>query len=112
MYRDEIKAKRTKKIKSKSYRRILNKRRGKLKYAIEEVLAHERGGMPNEEDVVERERKRVEEKDLKTWAGYGTGFKRASNELQMGIAGNAVPQEDEEFECGGHREEDDVFNGD
>ncbi|KAG0638159.1 small-subunit processome [Tuber brumale] len=133
MYREEVKAKRIKKIKSKSYHRILKKERGKQKNAVEEALALERGGAPNEEDVMERERKRAEERMTlrHKQSKWSKGIKdsgrtmwdeeaqngavemaKRSEELRMRIAGKAVLGEDEEFESSGDDEEDDLFNED
>ncbi|CAZ85657.1 unnamed protein product [Tuber melanosporum] len=133
MYREEIKAKRIKRIKSKSYHRILKKERGKQKNAIEEALALERGGAPSEEDVMERERKRAEERMTlrHKQSKWSKGIKdsgrtmwdeeaqngavemaKRSEELRMRIAGKEVLGEDEEFESSGDDEEDDLFNED
>jgi U3 small nucleolar RNA-associated protein 14 len=62
MYRQEVKAKRLKKIKSKSYHRIKKKERLREQQAIEAALAEERGGEPDSEEEMERERKRAEER--------------------------------------------------
>ncbi|KAF8251082.1 small-subunit processome [Wilcoxina mikolae CBS 423.85] len=59
MYREELKAKRIKKIKSKSYHRIKKKERLRQEEAIREALAEERGGEPDSEEEMERERRRA-----------------------------------------------------
>ncbi|PWW72723.1 Utp14-domain-containing protein [Tuber magnatum] len=133
LYREEIKAKRIKKIKSKSYHRILKKERGKQKNAVEEALALERGGAPDEGDIMERERERAEErmtlrhKQSKWSKGMrdsgrtmwdeeaqngAVEMARRSEELRMRIAGRAILEEGEEFESSDDDEEDDLFNED
>lgn len=62
MYREEAKAKRLKKIKSKSYHRIKKKEFLREQQAIEAALAEERGGEPDSEEEIERERRRAEER--------------------------------------------------
>ncbi|CUS13122.1 unnamed protein product [Tuber aestivum] len=130
LYREEIKAKRIKKIKSKSYHRILKKERGKQQNAIEEALALERGGVPNEEDIMERERKRAEERMTlrHKQSKWSKGMKdsgrtmwdeeaqngavemaKRSEELRMRISGRPILGEDEELE-GSDDEEDDLFD--
>ncbi|RPB01097.1 Utp14-domain-containing protein [Choiromyces venosus 120613-1] len=136
LYREEIKAKRIKKIKSKSYHRILKKERTKQQNAIEEALALERGGVPDEEDIMERERKRAEERmslrhkqskwskgvkesgrtmwDEEAQDGAVEMAKR-SEELRMRIAGKPILGEDEELFGSSDDEEedeDDLFNED
>ena len=115
LYPKEIRAKR-KKIKSKSYHRILKKERVKNLNAAEEALALESGVVPNEEDIMERGRKRTEEritlrhkqskwskgmKDLRRtmWddgAQNGKVEIAKLSELRMGIAGKAILGEGEE----------------
>jgi len=62
MYREELKAKRIKKIKSKSYHRIKKKERLRQEEAIQSALAEERDGEPDSEEEMERERRRAEER--------------------------------------------------
>lgn len=62
LYREELKAKRIKKIKSKAYHRVHKKERLRQEEAIKEALTLERGGVPEEEEMMERERKRAEER--------------------------------------------------
>ena len=133
LYREETKAKRIKKIKSKSYHRILKKERVKHQNAAEEALALENGGAPNEEDIMERERKRAEERMTlrHKQSKWSKGMKdsgrtiwdeeaqdgavemaKLSEELRMRIAGKAILGEDEELESSGDEEEDDLFNED
>jgi len=133
LYREEVKAKRIKKIKSKSYHRILKKERLKEQNAsgAAETLALGHGGVPNEEDIMERERKRAEERmtlrhrqskwskgmkdsgrtmwDEEAQDGVVEMAKR-SEELRMRIAGKAILGEDEELESSG--DEEDLFNED
>jgi len=61
---EEVKAKNIQKIKPKSYHRILKTERIKEQNASAgvEALALGHGGVPNEEDILERERKRAEER--------------------------------------------------
>ncbi|KAL7275074.1 hypothetical protein RUND412_002009 [Rhizina undulata] len=61
LYREELKAKRIKKIKSKTYRRIHKKERMKEQQAIEDAIRLE-NGVPDEGEELERERKRAEER--------------------------------------------------
>ncbi|KAI5854000.1 Utp14 protein-domain-containing protein [Tricharina praecox] len=62
MYREELKAKRIKKIKSKSYHRIKKKERMRQDEAIQSALAEERDGEPDSDEEMERERRRAEER--------------------------------------------------
>ena len=62
MYREELKAKRIKKIKSKSYHRIKKKERLRQEEAIQSALAEERDGEPDSEEEMEREKRRAEER--------------------------------------------------
>lgn len=62
LYREELKAKRIKKIKSKAYHRVHKKERVRQEQAVEEALALQRGGVVDEEEVMERERRRAEER--------------------------------------------------
>ncbi|KAI5850443.1 Utp14 protein-domain-containing protein [Morchella snyderi] len=65
LYREELRAKRVKKIKSKAYRRVHKKERARQEQAVEEALALERGGKgegEKEEEAMERERRRAEER--------------------------------------------------
>jgi U3 small nucleolar RNA-associated protein 14 len=62
MYREEAKAKRIKKIKSKSYRRIRKKERVRQEEAIRDALAEEHGGAPDEDEELEHERRRAQER--------------------------------------------------
>jgi len=117
LYREEIKAKRIIKIKSKFYHRVLKKERVKHHNAAEEALALENGRVPNEEDIMERERKRAEERmalkhkqskwskgmrdlgktmwDEEAQNGAAEMAKR-SEEPRMRIAGKVILGEDEE----------------
>jgi len=134
LYREEIKAKRIKKIKSKSYHRILKKERIKQQNASggAEALSHGHGGVPNEEDIMERERKRAEERMTlrHKQSKWSKGMKdsgrtmwdeeaengviemaKRSEELRMRISGKAIG-EDEELESSGDGGEDDLFDED
>lgn len=62
LYREEAKAKRLKKIKSKSYHRIKKRERKKQEQAMEEAMALEGEGPNDEEDAEERDRRRAEER--------------------------------------------------
>lgn len=62
LYREEAKAKRIKKIKSKSYHRIKKKERLRADRAINEAITEGRGGEPDPEDEMEQERRRAEER--------------------------------------------------
>lgn len=132
LYREEAKAKRIKKIKSKAYHRIQKKERLKQQKAIEETLALERGGMEGEEELMERERKRAEErmtlrhknskwaKDMKNsgrtvWDEEAQDgvveMAKRSEELRMRIAGKKVRGEDDTGSDSSSEEEaEDPFN--
>lgn len=62
LYREELKAKRIKKIKSKAYHRVHKKERLRQEDAIKEALVLECGGVSGGEETMERERKRAEER--------------------------------------------------
>ncbi|KAF8545495.1 small-subunit processome [Trichophaea hybrida] len=117
MYREELKAKRIKKIKSKSYHRIKKKERLRQEEAIREALAEERDGEPDSEEEMERERRRaVERMSLKhkqsrwakgikdsgrtAWdedARHGAmAMAQRSEELRRKIQGEHVGSDDEE----------------
>jgi len=119
MYREELKAKRIKKIKSKSYHRIKKKERLRQEEAIREALAEERDGEPDSEEEMERERRRaVERMSLKhKQSRWGKGVKdsgravwdedarhgavamaQRSEELRRKIQGERVGSDGEENE--------------
>lgn len=62
MYREELKAKRIKKIKSKSYHRIKKKERVREQEAIDAALKEGNDGETDSEEEMERERKRAVER--------------------------------------------------
>ena len=62
MYREELKAKRIKKIKSKSYHRLKKKERLRQEEAIRGALTEERDGKPDSDEEMEHERKRATER--------------------------------------------------
>lgn len=131
LYREELKAKRIKKIKSKAYHRIHKKERMRQEEAIEEALALERGGIPDEEETMERERKRAEErmtlrhkqskwaKGMKEsgrtiWDGEAQDgaidMARRAEELKRRIRGKDVAGGDSEEEESSSEENDDEFD--
>ncbi|KAH0608031.1 uncharacterized protein H6S33_002083 [Morchella sextelata] len=132
LYREELKAKRIKKIKSKAYHRVHKKERMRQEQAIEEALALEKGGVVGEEEMMERERKRAEERmtlrhKQSKWA---KGMKesgrsvwddeaqdgaiemaRRAEELTRRIKGKDIRGEGEEFgESSSEEEDDDAFD--
>ncbi|KAH8145090.1 uncharacterized protein LAJ45_10870 [Morchella importuna] len=131
LYREELKAKRIKKIKSKAYHRVHKKERVRQEQAIEEALALERGGVVDEEEMMERERRRAEERmtlrhKQSKWA---KGMKesgrsvwddeaqdgaiemaRRAEELTRRIKGKDVRGEGEEFGESSSSEEDEDDN--
>lgn len=131
LYREELKAKRIKKIKSKAYRRIHKKERMRQEEAIEEALVLERGGVPDEEETMERERKRAEERmtlrhKQSKWANGmkesgrtiwdeevqdgAIDMARRSDELKRRISGKGVQGESSEEEESSSEEEEDEFD--
>ncbi|KAI5788864.1 small-subunit processome [Peziza echinospora] len=62
LYREEIKAKRLKKIKSKSFRRVHKKEREKQQKLVSEAILAEGGEAAQDEDDDARERRRAEER--------------------------------------------------
>lgn len=131
LYREELKAKRIKKIKSKAYHRVHKKERQRQEEAIKEALALESGGVPDEEEAMEWERKRAEErmtlrhkqskwaKGMKEsgrtiWdeeaAGGAVDMARRAEELTRRIRGKDVRGEESEFEESSSEEDDDEFD--
>lgn len=133
LYREELKAKRIKKIKSKAYHRVHKKERLRQEDAIKEALALEHGGVPDEDETMERERKRAEErmtlrhkqskwaKGMKEsgrtiWdeeaADGAIDMARRAEELTKRIRGKDVRGEEGEFEgsSSSEEEEEDEFD--
>lgn len=131
LYREELKAKRIKKIKSKAYHRIHKKERMKQEQAIEEALALERGGVPGEDETMEQERKRAEErmtlrhkqskwaKEMKesgrtVWDEEAQDgaieMARRADELKRRIRGKDVREGDGEFDESSSEEGGDEFD--
>lgn len=131
LYREELKAKRIKKIKSKAYHRVHKKERLRQEEAIKEALVLERGGVSDGEETMERERKRAEErmtlrhkqskwaKGMKesgrtVWdeeaADGAVDMARRAEELTKRIRGKDVKGEESEFEGSNSSEEEDEFD--
>lgn len=131
LYREELKAKRIKKIKSKAYHRVHKKERLRQEEAIKEALVLERGEVLDEEETMERERKRAEErmtlrhkqskwaKGIKEsgrtiWdeeaADGAVDMARRAEELTKRIRGKDVRGEESEFDGSSDSEEEDEFD--
>lgn len=131
LYREELKAKRIKKIKSKAYHRVHKKERLRQEEAIKEALVLERGGVSDGEETMERERKRAEErmtlrhkqskwaKGMKesgrtVWdeeaADGAVDMARRAEELTKRIRGKDVRGEESEFGGSNNSEEEDEFD--
>lgn len=132
LYREELKAKRIKKIKSKAYHRVHKKERLRQEEAIKEALVLERGEvLDEEEETMERERKRAEERmtlrhKQSKWAkgmresgrtvwdeeaaDGAVDMARRAEELTKRIRGKDVRGEESEFDGSSGSEEEDEFD--
>jgi U3 small nucleolar RNA-associated protein 14 len=131
LFREEVKAKRIKKIKSKSYRKVHRKQREKEERLNQEALA-EGGFVPSEDEIEAQDRRRAEErmgsrhrgsKWAKAMKGTGraawdeearsgvTEMARRDEELRKRVEGRAVRREFDAESDGSFDDSDDDISG-